>query len=88
MEKPLEVISENSKLNMNMSETKESIKVLDQNLNLNQDLKTNLIENLSQNDFGKEITEESIKKQKTFFDEFKDEVIKGVNRRMKNEINY
>ena len=41
-------------------------------------------ENLSQNDFCKEVTEESTDKPKTFFDEIKDGVIKGVNRRMKN----
>ena len=90
MEKPLEVISENLKYNINTSETKESIKVLDHfiqkenSLNLNQDLKTNLIENLSQNDFGKEVAEESTDKPKTFINEIKDGVIKGVNRKMKN----
>ena len=49
MEKPLEVISENLKYNINTSETKESIKVLDHfiqkenSLNLNQDLKPILL---------------------------------------------
>jgi hypothetical protein len=57
MEKPLEVINENLKYNMNTFESKESIKVLEhfiqkeKSLELNQELKTNLIENLSQNDF-------------------------------------
>ena len=91
MEKPLEVINENLKYNMNTSESKESIKVLDhfiqkeESLELNQELKTNLIENLSQNDFCKENTEESLtEKKKSFFNEIKEGVIKGVNKKMKN----
>ena len=73
MEKPLEVINENLKYNMNTFESKESTKVLDhfiqkeKSLELNQELKTNLIENLSQNDFCKENTEESLTEKKSLF---------------------
>jgi len=54
---------------MYTSESKESIKVLDnfiqkeKCLELNQDLKTNLIENLSQSDFCKEVRNQLISKK-------------------------
>ena len=90
MKKPLEIISENLKFNMNTKESKESIKVFDhfinkeKSLELNQELKTNIIENLSENDFGKEIKEEQEQKQKSFVDEIREEIIHGVNKKMKN----
>lgn len=52
MEKPLEIISDNLKFNMYTKESKESIKILEhfiekeESLELNQDLKTNLIINI------------------------------------------
>jgi hypothetical protein len=39
----------------------------EKSLELNQELKTNLIENLSQNDFCKENTEESLTEKKSLF---------------------
>ena len=90
MEKPIELISDNLKFSTNSKDTKESIKVLEhfvkqeKNLNLNQELKTNLIQNLCENDFTKENNEELESSQKSIFDNIYDEVIRGVNQKLGN----